>query len=668
VVGVTVIAVTALALTLTLADAVPDAGPAGADPGRLTGWALPGFRLLADGAAVVTVGLLLTACFLLPSPRGELSGLALRAQRAAVVPAAIWALAAVAQGFFTISDLLAVPAQDLLGSTTWVSSLLQISQGKALLWQAGLALLVAVLVRWSWRTRTSVWTLLLAMLALAPPVLTGHAASSGAHDAAIVSLLVHVGAVSLWTGGLVALVWVAAVGSRRLPAALTRYSAMAAWTLVAVGLSGIANAVIRAGWDGLLSSAYGAIVLAKVVAIGALALVGLQHRRRVIATLETNADAGRAVSLRRPFAVLAVVELAIMAAAIGLAVALSRTPTPATGAVDPAAELLGHSLPPAPSVANVLFGLAPSGLGIALVMAMVAGYAKGVLVLHARGDSWPVGRSAAWLAGVVIVAWATFGGLGLYSHVLFSAHMVAHMLLSMVAPILLVLGAPVTLALRTLPSARVPGEYGPRQLLIGVLHSGVVRVLTHPLVAAVLFVGSLYAIYFSGLFTVLMDSHLGHAAMTVHFLAVGSLFFYVLVGVDPGPRKVQPLWRFGLLLIVMPFHAFFSIALMSTNTVLGETYWRALDRPYRTDLLADQTLGGSFSWALGEAPIILVMIAVFVQWARSDARDATRGDRAADRFSAAGRDDDMDQYNAYLAGLSAASGAAAARRGGAADS
>jgi putative copper resistance protein D len=102
---------------------------------------------------------------------------------------------------------------------------------------------------------------------------------------------------------------------------------------------------------------------------------------------------------------------------------------------------------------------------------------------------------------------------------------------------------------------------------------------------------------------------------------------------------------------------------MSTNTVLGETYWRALDRPYRTDLLADQTLGGSFSWALGEAPIILVMIAVFVQWARSDARDASRSDRAADRVSAAGRDDEMDEYNAYLASLSATSGAPATHRG-----
>jgi putative copper resistance protein D len=113
------------------------------------------------------------------------------------------------------------------------------------------------------------------------------------------------------------------------------------------------------------------------------------------------------------------------------------------------------------------------------------------------------------------------------------------------------------------------------------------------------------------------------------------------------------LWRFGLLLVVMPFHAFFSVALMSTNTVLGEAYWRSLQRPYSTDLLADQTLGGSMSWALGEVPIIIVMVAVFVQWARSDARDARRGDRFSARVTAAGGDDDLEHYNAYLTRLAA---------------
>lgn len=663
--GLAVIATMTLAMALSVGGGVPEPAQGGLpDPGRLTVWALPVLRLVVDVAAVGTVGLLLTASFLLPSPRGELAGLALRAQRAVVVPAVVWAVAAVAQAFFTVSDLFAVPAQELLWSTTWVSSILQLSTGKALLWQVGLALLVAVAVRWSWRTRTSVEVLLLALVALMPPVLAGHAASAGSHDAAIVSLIVHVGAASLWVGGLVGITWVAVLGSRRLPAAVARYSVLAAWALVVVGLSGVANAAIRVGWDDLFDSSYGAIVLAKAVALAILVWFGLQHRRRTVATLATGSDeAGRDVSVRRSFVVLAVAELATMAATLGLAVALARTPAPdELQAVDPVAELIGHAMPPAPSVANVLFGVAPSGLGIALVVAMLAFYAKGVLVLRRRGDSWPVSRGVAWLGGVLIVGWATFGGLGLYSHVLFSAHMVAHMLLSMVAPILLVLAAPVTLALRTLPPARVPGELGPRQLLLEVLHSNAVRVLTHPLVAAVLFVGSLYAIYFSGLFTVLMTSHLGHAAMTLHFLAVGSLFFYVLVGVDPGPRTVAPLWRFGLLLIVMPFHAFFSIALMSTSTVLGETYWRSLQRPYRTDLLVDQTLGGSLSWALGEAPIILVMIAVFVQWARSDAREATRSDRTSDRINAAGRDDDLDEYNAYLAQLTATTDVVASRR------
>jgi len=102
----------------------------------------------------------------------------------------------------------------------------------------------------------------------------------------------------------------------------------------------------------------------------------------------------------------------------------------------------------------------------------------------------------------------------------------------------------------------------------------------------------------------------------------------------------------------MPFHAFFSVALMSTNTVLGESYWRTLQRPYRTDLLADQGLGGSLSWALGELPIIVVMVAVFVQWVRGDAREARRTDRSSDRVSAAGGDDELEHYNAYLATLS----------------
>jgi putative copper resistance protein D len=169
-------------------------------------------------------------------------------------------------------------------------------------------------------------------------------------------------------------------------------------------------------------------------------------------------------------------------------------------------------------------------------------------------------------------------------------------------------------------------------------------------VAFALFVGSLYALYFTDLFPTLMAHHLGHVAMEFHFLAVGSLFFWVLVGIDPAPRRLPPIARIVLLFAAMPFHAFFSIALMSTTELLAPGYYERLDRPYWTDLLADQHLGGGIGWAMGELPILLVLAAVFVQWARSDAREARRFDR--------GTDDELDRYNARLAQLQARSQAA----------
>jgi putative copper resistance protein D len=272
--------------------------------------------------------------------------------------------------------------------------------------------------------------------------------------------------------------------------------------------------------------------------------------------------------------------------------------------------------------------------------------------MRRKGDRWPVGRTVSWFAGLAIIGWSTCGGLGEYSHVLFSAHMVAHMVLSMVAPIFLVLAAPVTLALRTFPGPRVAGERSPRAMLTAALHSPLVRLVTHPLVASVIFVGSLYGLYFTSLFDTLMENHLGHAIMQVHFLLAGSLFFYVLVGVDPSPRRLPPVARLFLLLLVIPLHAFFSIAIMSDDSVLGARYWAQLHRPYQQNLLDDQYLGGSVSWALGEVPMAVVIAAVFIQWLRSDTREAKRHERR-EALRAPG-DTELDAYNRYLARLNAA--------------
>src|SRR4029078_214720 len=140
----------------------------------------------------------------------------------------------------------------------------------------------------------------------------------------------------------------------------------------------------------------------------------------------------------------------------------------------------------------LLFGTA------AVVVAVL--YVLGVRRLRRRGDGWPMGRTMAWLCGCAALLFTTSSGLGRYMPAMFSMHMVAHMMLSMLVPILLVLGAPVTMALRALPAAGRDDPPGPREWLLAALHSRVSRFLTHPIVATVIFVAGFYGLYFGGLF------------------------------------------------------------------------------------------------------------------------------------------------------------------------
>jgi cytochrome c oxidase assembly factor CtaG/putative copper export protein len=670
--GAALVTVSVLVVVLLAGGGAPQPVPAGLpDAGALTGWGLPVVRLFADLAGLATVGLLLAAGLLLSSPEATLGDAAARAAALAGRVAAGWLLAVLVEIVLTVSDIFGVPPGQAADATVLRSFLGQTSQGRALLVQLALVIVVGGLARAAVSPRGAVLALVVALGALAPPALTGHSASAGSDELAVASLLVHLLAAALWVGGLAALAWVAVgeasrsmAGQGGLRLAVPRFSTLAGWCFAAIAISGVVNAAVRLGGFGpLLSSAYGVLVLGKVTAIAVLGGFGWWHRRRSVTALASAGGPGSAPGPVRAFLSVAAAELVVMAATVALAVGLSRTPTPVRREThtSPAAQLLGFPLPGPPTAARLLFGWVPDGFALTF-LALAAGiYAAGVLALRRRGDRWPAGRSIAWAVGLLVFAWATVGGLGLYSHVLFSAHMVAHMLLSMVAPIGLVLGAPITLALRALPGPRVRGEASSRGLLTAALRSRAAGLLTNPLLAFALFVGSLYGLYFTGLFPALMGNHLGHVAMEFHFLAVGSLFFWVLVGIDPTPHRLPPIARIGLLFVAMPFHAFFSIALMSGVTVLAPAYYRRLDRPYWTDLLADQHLGGGIGWAMGELPILLVLGAVFVQWARSDARDASRFDRAADRAGdrtangSSDIDDELTRYNARLAALHARS-------------
>ncbi|MDQ8706407.1 cytochrome c oxidase assembly protein [Streptomyces sp. LHD-70] len=274
-------------------------------------------------------------------------------------------------------------------------------------------------------------------------------------------------------------------------------------------------------------------------------------------------------------------------------------------------------------------------------------YGWGMVRLRRRGDSWPVGRTISFVLGVLTVALVMCTKLNDYGMVMFSVHMVQHMVISMLSPILLLLGAPITLALRALPVAG-RGRKGPRELLLMLLHSRYMKVITHPAFTIPLFIASLYALYFTPLFDFLMGSTPGHIAMMVHFLAVGMVFFWPIMGVDPGPHRPGYIMRMLELFAGMPFHAFFGIALMMATQPMVGTYMNP-PASLGIDALADQEAAGGIAWAFSEIPSVVVLVALLFQWRKSEEREARRKDRAADRDG----DKELEAYNAYLASLHA---------------
>jgi putative copper resistance protein D len=410
-----------------------------------------------------------------------------------------------------------------------------------------------------------------------------------------------------------------------------------------MALSGVVNALVRVLPSDLLTSDYGRLVVGKFVALCVLGVLGWRQRRSGVVALQADPEA------RRVLIRLAVIEAAIFGLTFGIAVGLGRTPPPPPPIRIPSipeAEI-GYDFDGPPTLVRILFDWRFDLIFGTAAIVLAGLYVAALVRLRRRGDSWPPGRTLAWLLGCLALLFVTSSGVGRYMPAMFSMHMVAHMGLSMLVPILLVLGGPVSLALRALPAAGRDDPPGMREWLLAALHSRLSQVLTNPIVATALFVAGFYGLYFGSIFDDAAGSHAGHLAMNVHFLLSGYLFYWIVIGVDPTPRPIPPLAKVAVVFASLPLHAFFGVELMSTRTVLGAAYYRSLGLSWHTDLLGDQRLGGGIAWAAGELPLVIVMIALLMQWARSDERTARRLDRAADR------DDDADlaAYNAMLAEL-----------------
>ncbi|NLT26555.1 MAG: bifunctional copper resistance protein CopD/cytochrome c oxidase assembly protein [Microbacteriaceae bacterium] len=621
------------------------------DPGPVVRWGLPFARMAYNLTAALTIGALVIAIWSASRDEPEFERSMLIAQGGAVA----WTLATAISTLFTY---LAVSSVEFsfsadFGRGMWFF-LAQLQAGQ--LWLMNLVM-VAILSTWVFASRSKWGTLLatlFALLCLWPAAAQGHAAGAANHETAVGGITLHYTAAAVWLGGLVVVAVVAGLAAprRRLPL-IERYSQLALVAFIITAFSGIVATFLNVGdLDRLVTTGYGAIVLTKIVLLIGLGAFGAAQRGLLIDRMRANLEAG--APTRRPFAMLLALELGLMGLVAGLSAALGRTATPQPqltadqlAAPTPAQWLSGNPLPPPFEPARLLDVWNLDPLWTALVVMGMVFYLLGARRLRRRGDGWPLWRTISVMIGCLILLYNVNGALYVYGRFQFSFHMTEHMILSMIIPIFLVLGAPMTLLLRAV-KPRKDGSMGMREWMLLLVHSKWAAFFSHPIVAGVNFALALLTFYYTPLFRWATRDHVGHMWMIAHFLIVGYLFVESIIGDDPSrTRAPYPMRLIGLIL-VMTFHAFFGIAVMTGQNLLVAEWYGATGRTWGPPTaLEDQHLGGAIAWGLGEFPTVILAAIVAIQWSRSDTREQRRIDRQANRDA----DAELEAYNARLRAL-----------------
>ncbi|HEX6140818.1 MAG TPA: cytochrome c oxidase assembly protein [Candidatus Limnocylindria bacterium] len=295
------------------------------------------------------------------------------------------------------------------------------------------------------------------------------------------------------------------------------------------------------------------------------------------------------------------------------------------------ARLLAHGdAAPPPDLPGVLLRWSLDPLPLIGVAAAVAAYLWAERRVRRRhpGNPPPRWRTISFLAGVGAIVLALNSPIEAYEGVLFSVHMVQHMLLELVAAPLILLGAPATLALRAAsPSVRSD--------LLRVLHSRAVSLISFPLLAWVLFAAVNWGWHFSSLYNDALENDLLHYLQHATFLGAALLFWWPIVGADPSRWRLPHPIRLFYLFLAMPQNSFLGVALMSASSVLYPHY-SGNARSWGPSPIADQSIGGILMWVFGDVVFLVAMGAVVAAWTRHEDRQTARLDARLDAMEADG--------------------------------
>jgi putative copper resistance protein D len=371
-------------------------------------WALPVDLWVRDVATALTVGFALIGGVLAPRPDS-------RSGRNASFAALVWLAALIVQTVLTVSEVLALPVSESFNPTIIWSLLTQTTLGRVILIQF---MLVAIIALLAWVVLGRVTGLIIATMAIVAtflPGFIGHSGINDGHSSATISLGLHVVAASVWIGGLVATVDYVRRSAPNSAVVLRRFSVLALLSVIVLAESGLVNASLRLyGWASLVTSTYGAVILAKVAVLVVLIGYGWRQRRALAAAMESGVDGTRTLVRISSY------EIAWMGVALGLSVALSRTAPPAMPlGVEPftiaAVGLLGLVIPLAVlKLSSDEPWLAPPGfirdypeaVAVILVVSMIA--ASSLAVSGFGNQQILMLVMSAWLVGVGLIFWSVF--------------------------------------------------------------------------------------------------------------------------------------------------------------------------------------------------------------------------------------------------------------------
>lgn len=286
----------------------------------------------------------------------------------------------------------------------------------------------------------------------------------------------------------------------------------------------------------------------------------------------------------------------------------------------PAVALAHGAGAPAPALPSVLLAWRFDPLPIIGLLATGAAYVAAVRHVNRAHPRNPHPRHRTWLflGGLATIGIALLSPIEAYEGLLFSVHMVQHMLLELLAAPLLLAGGPITLALR---AANAPV----RRRLLAVLQSRVVHLVSFPVIAWLLFAAVNWGWHFSPLYDQALENEALHYVQHATFLGAALLFWWPAIGVDPSPWRLPHPVRLLYLFMAMPQNSFLGVALMGASTVLYPHYLSNV-RDWGPTPMEDQQLGGVLMWVAGDVAFLVGMAVVVLLWMRHEERRTARID------------------------------------------